>query len=283
MLCCPVCSHLSLARTAAILSMVTWEDGSKFLQLPSPFSHKRKPGPPSSLMSESGSWGGSPCPAFQAAAISPPSNPTCTALLPSCGTQSSLDWHWPPQSWASFTAQPAPREEPPALVLDHSVTRFAFYTYSPFLSTVPSLLWRKSKPHFLCVFLSDPLFSSNPQSSCWDQVPKPMECHSHQPAGSLEQTPLSPHSLLSSHWASPAGPHYGVCMPVVSEHHSLRLVEIFLPWSSSATQSIQRYREQPFLASHTPCDIRKCGYLLLQTSSMSQRPKTIRVYFLLTS
>ena len=124
--------------------------------------------------------GGSPHPAFQAAAVSPPSNPTCTALLPSCGTQSSLDWHWPPQSWASFTAQPAPREEPPALALGHSVTCFAFYTYSPFLSTVPSLLWRKSKPHFLCVFLSDPLFSSNLQSSCWDQVPKPMECHSHQ-------------------------------------------------------------------------------------------------------
>lgn len=50
-------SHLSLAGTPAILSMVTWEDGSKFLQLPSPFSRRGNPGPPSSLLSQSGSWG----------------------------------------------------------------------------------------------------------------------------------------------------------------------------------------------------------------------------------
>lgn len=110
--------------------------------------------------------GGSPCPAFQAAAVSPPSNPTCTALLPSCGTQSSLDRHWPPQSGAPFTPQPAPREEPPAPALGHSVTRFAFDTYSPFFSTVPSPLWRKSKPHFfclfVCVFIRSPLFFQPP-------------------------------------------------------------------------------------------------------------------------
>lgn len=45
----------------------------------------------------------------------------------------------------------------------------------------------------------------------------------------------------------------------------------------------KRYREEPFPASHTPCDIKRCGYMLLQTSSMSRRPNTIRVYFPLTS
>lgn len=164
-------SHVSLAGTPAILSMVTWEDGSKFLQLPSPFSRRGNPGPPSSLLSQSGSWGALGLmmhshPAFQAAAVSPPSSPTCTALLPSCGTQRSLDWHWPPRRWASFTPQPSPREEPPALALGHGVIHFAFYTYGPLLSPVPSPLWRKSKPHlgflFVCCVYQIPSFLPTP-------------------------------------------------------------------------------------------------------------------------
>lgn len=62
---------------------------------------------------------------------------TGAALLSSPGTRSSLDWH-SPHGWASFTPQPAPRKDPAALALEHSVTHFAFYTDTSFLSTEPS-------------------------------------------------------------------------------------------------------------------------------------------------
>ena len=81
-------SHLSLAGTPAILSMVTWVDGSKFLQLPSPFSRRRNPGPPSSVLSQGLTMHSHP--AFQAVAASHPPALPAQHCSPAVGPRAPL-------------------------------------------------------------------------------------------------------------------------------------------------------------------------------------------------
>lgn len=166
MLCCPVCSHLSLAGTPAILSMVTWEDRSRFLQLPSPFSRRRNPGPPSSLLSESGSWGGPHVQHFRQLLFPrPPTLPAqhCSPVVglraPSTGTDLPKAEHHSPLS--------PPHGRNPQHRRWATVSHALHLTHTALSSQQCQVHYEESQSlifffFFVCVFIRSPLFFQPP-------------------------------------------------------------------------------------------------------------------------
>lgn len=122
-------------------------------------------------------------PAFQAAAAShPPAllaqhcSPAVGLRAPSTGTDLPKAEHHSPLS--------PPHGRNPQHWRWATVSYALHFTHTALCSHQCQVHLKKVKASFrffVCLlFLSDPLFSSNPQSSCWDQVPKPLECYSHQ-------------------------------------------------------------------------------------------------------
>ena len=159
---------------------------------------------------------------LQAAALSLPPPQSCSLAVgpraPGTGTNLPMAEHHSPLS--------LPTGGPEALALDHSVVHFAFSTDSLFLSTVPSPRWRQK--HFF--FLLSVYFCHN-----YSLLPTPRSLAGTEslcpwtvfPTGSFTETDLcvTLQSLLVEHPLPTA--HSGVCVPVVSGHHSLGLVEFF--------------------------------------------------------
>lgn len=163
MLCCPVCSHLSLARTPAILSTVTWEDGSKFLQLPSPLSHRRNPGPPLSLMSESGSWGGVPTSSISGSCCFPTLQPYLHSSAPQLWNSEfpRLALTSPKLSIIHRSARPTGGT--PSTGAGPQCHMLCILHIQPFpLNSAKSTMKKVKASFFVCVFIRSPLFFQPP-------------------------------------------------------------------------------------------------------------------------
>ena len=222
--------------------------------------------------------GGSPHPAFQAAAVSPPSNPTCTAVelrVPSTGTDLPKAEHHSPLS--------PPHGRNPQHWRWATVSHALHFTHTALSSQQCQVYYEESQSLIFCV--------------CFYQIPSFLPT-SNLLAGTKS---LNPWNVIPTSRFTGTDPSvtsqssfFSLSLPCGATLWCMHACCVWIPLVTASgnfspmilqcnSVNSKRYREEPFLASHTPCDIRKCGYLLLQTSSMSQWPKTIKVYFLLTS